>query len=172
MDCSARGCALRIYLVIGNIAHRVAGNGWDIVCDCRAISSRAIIGAALGGNGQRCCMVVLLSPIIQIAAVRRARRRDGRAAGGVGEVVGVGWRSIAVHLNLFYALRRIRHNGGAIYFRRLILFRGFYYKWSFTVCSGTIGVVIEYAFGDGVSIGRGNGYRPAVSPPAPVSEVC
>ena len=81
-------------------------------------------------------------------------------------------RSVPIYLNLFYALRRIRQNGGAIYFRCLILFRGFYYKWSFTVCSGTIGIVIEYTFGDGISISRGDSCRPTIAPPAPDSSVC
>ena len=60
--------------------------------------------------------------------------------------------SVAIDLNLFYTFRRVCQNGGAVYFRCLILFCGFYYKGSFAVCSCTIGVVIEYTFGDGISV--------------------
>ena len=79
---------------------------------------------------------------------------------------------IAIHINLFYTFRRVCQNGGTIYLRCLILFCGFYYKGSFAVCCCTILIVIEYAFGDGVSFGRGDSCRPTVSPPSPVSEVC
>ena len=79
---------------------------------------------------------------------------------------------IPIHFNLFYTFRCVCQNGCAIYLRRLILFRGFYYKGSFAVCCCTILIVIEYAFGDGVSFGSIDGGRPTVSPPSPVSEVC
>ena len=86
---------------------------------------------------------------------------------------GGGRRHIAIHLNRFYTLTPhiATINGCSIYSRRLILFCGFYYKGSFAVCSSTIGVVIEYTFGDGISFGSGDGCYPSVSPPSPVSEV-
>ena len=92
---------------------------------------------------------------------------------GEGAHLRAGGRLVAVHLNLFYALTPhiATINGCAIYFRCLIRFCGFYYKWSFAVCSSTIGVVIEYTFGDGISFGMGDGCYPTVSPPSPVSVV-
>ena len=77
--------------------------------------------------------------------------------------------NIAIHINLFYTFRRPCLNGGTIYLRCLILFCGFYYKGSFAVCCCTIGVVIEYAFGDGISISWSDSCNPTVSPPSPVS---
>ena len=81
-------------------------------------------------------------------------------------------RSVPIHLNLFYTFRLVCQNGCAIYFRCLILFRSFHYKWRFTVCCCTILIVIEYAFGDGISFGSVDCCCPAVSPPSPVSDVC
>ena len=83
-------------------------------------------------------------------------------------------RSIPIYLNLFYTLTLIiaTINGCAIYSWRLIFLRGFHYKWRFTVCCLTIGIVIKYTFGDGISISRGDGCRPTISPPSPVSEIC
>ena len=80
-------------------------------------------------------------------------------------------RSIPIHLNLCYTFRCICQNWRTIYLWCLILFRSFHHKWRFTVCCFTIGIVIKYAFGDGISISRGDSCRPTIAPPSPVSEV-
>ena len=102
---------------------------------------------------------------VPAAACNRQRGRDGEGvgAGGISSR-----RSVAIYLNLFYTFRLACQNGCAIYSRRFVPFRSFHYKWGFAVCSSTIGIVVEYTFGDGISFGRGDGGLPTVSPPSPI----
>ena len=76
-------------------------------------------------------------------------------------------RGVAVDLNLGYTFRLVCQNGSAVYLRCLIFLRGFYNKGSFAVGSGSVGVVVEYTFRDGISFGSGDGGRPTVSPTIP-----
>ena len=150
----SRHCDLRV-AVAGHFYPANLGNA--VIC-------RVIIPVVCGIN--HICHSAGQSGLFCIAGIRGLGHM---VACGNGHAMGSRRRSVPIHLNLFYTFRRVCQNGCAIYLRRLILFCGFYYKGSFAVCSSTIGVVIEYAFGDGVSIGRGNGCRPSVSPPSPVS---
>ena len=120
------------------------------VCDNRCLCALVIGKVIRCGDFKRCLV------IRQVAAFCRAGCCECCAVCGVGEAVGMRRRSVPIHLNLFYTFRLVCQNGCAIYFRCLVQFCGFYYKGSFAVCCCTIFIVIEYAFGDGISFGRGD----------------